>query len=212
MNNQPLCQFGPGGDFVRTWPAGSAPLAVGGETPPTSHRAVKAATDLGLQAPLVHLGPGPVQWQLAPADHTAGCESLSAVIRTLLKTVAYARRRAPLAPSGEAVLASGSAAAATLAMPDPCPPVLARSGQYALTGQTPPLENDYGNRDAQAAGDPAFHSRLSGPQRLFPDLAGDRRSVALDQGYRLRARRSPRKKAGAGSRPEKQGPLFAGQP
>src|ERR1035437_9023444 len=73
MVNVPVCLFGPGGDFVNIWPESCEPMVV---APTRSEVSVlDLAKRLGLQAPLVSVGPSGIAWERIPS------ESLERVIR-----------------------------------------------------------------------------------------------------------------------------------
>jgi hypothetical protein len=79
---------------------------------------------------------------------------------------------------------------------------------YHLIRKQNQKENEHANRNTETVGDSSAHSQLPSDQRLFPDDAGDWGPPAIDQGHRLRTRRSPRKKRVAAAGPQAQGSLF----
>jgi hypothetical protein len=231
MNNPPLCQFGPGGDYRYTWPASAKPVAE--DARPTG--LAKLAMDLGLEPELVSLGPAGIQWQTSyKATH------LKKVVRSLLEVLRKVRVGSDpqadeklvasqiaaadaalekLAPANPQVLAEASAPLAEVARGP-----LVGMGAKGATIETmetaavvtnknasPQLqENRYEDGYTETERYSAVHSGLSFDQRLFPDDAGDRRPLAADQGHRLRARRGTRKKRAAHAGRQAQGSLFAG--
>lgn len=61
MDN-PLCQFGPGGEYRKVYPASAKPLSEP-EATLSSKGFAKLAKDLGLELPLVSIGPAGIHWQ-----------------------------------------------------------------------------------------------------------------------------------------------------
>ena len=91
-DDMPLCQFGPGGDFVRTWPAGCRPLPAVSESPSSP----RAAASMDESVPLVALGPAGIDEAAARARRRRSREVLigrSAAVADLAMPVALAVRR-----------------------------------------------------------------------------------------------------------------------
>jgi hypothetical protein len=235
--NPPLCKFGPGGDFISTWPdATETP-----ETQTTEDRAdveerawSRLMADLGLEAPLVSADPAGITFQ-----HRA--KRLKSTVRSLLEVLRRVRADAvgdqadqrlvdsqialadvalealptdapPARSARQTVLAAASARLDDVAMTADGNARVRSDAPYAVAKASQAKENtnDATDSDTETTGYSAVHPRLPRREWLFPDHAGDRRPSESDQGHRVRTRRSPRKKGTAPARRETQSPLFAG--
>ena len=226
MADAPLCQFGPGGDYVYAWPESEKPyIATSGEV--MGESVALEAVMLALSPPLVSLGPGGIQWTEVPR----GCEEARAP-RTLRPAAgAFDRALGVLGRALDAlgrlligsgrthgqVLAAGSVPIEDVAMSGRQQAKVLTGKPFTLVAVKTSQENandncTFAKRDgnAETTGDTEVHSRLSYPQRLFPDDAGDWGSPGPDKSDRVRARRSPGKKRTAASRRKAQGSLFTG--
>ena len=229
MNN-PLCQFGPGGEYKKVYPATAKAL-------PEMEKAknprgwAKLAEDLGLELPLVSTGPAGIQWRRKNASH------LKSVVGSLLEVLRKVRPEdgeaadeklveSQIAVADEAlarltmteiqVLKTASAPLRDVAMPATVAASarVSADGNFALSQapQTARKENadEANNSDTAEVGNTPVYSGLSSGERLFPDDAGDRRPFESNKGNRLRARRRTGKKRPALTGGKAQGSLFAG--
>ena len=202
--NSPLCQFGPGGDFVRVWPQTAEPLPGDAFERPLA----EVARSLGVRAPVVSTGPGGIRWRgagLARPEPSAW-KHVTAALRRMISAL-----RGRENEGQSEVVCERRASLEKVAMPAQRGGRIVADRGYALAA-VERQETDYAERHAETTGDPEDHSGLSQPLRLFPDDAGDWRPPAAHKGHRLRTRRSPRKKRTPPSGPEAQGPLFTGLP
>jgi hypothetical protein len=227
MTDAPLCQFGPGGDYAYAWPESEKPYVVSSGEMIGESVALEADT-LGLVPPLVSLGPGGLQWIERPGgredvgiaqadrlDSAAAAERPSSVLARALG--ALGRMLIGSAPGDSGVLAAGSAPIEDVAMSGRQQAKVLSEKPFTLVAVNTSQENANDNctfakqdGNAETTGDTEVHSRLSYPQRLFPDDAGDWGSPGPDKSDRVRARRSPGKKRSAASRRKAQGSLFTG--
>ncbi len=209
MMELPVCQFGPGGDFVELWPAP--------QHRPSAERAgvsAEAATANHKPAvPPVSTGPWWRAWQRA-ATVVAAAVGWSAW--TLKRTFAdlqgegSPRKGRQKLGAREKLLAEGCAQLAKVR-------TLPQRGQPVIGGLRDDLmaaraeqESEDADTNAETTGDSAIHSRLSQSSWLFPDHAGNWGPSSPDKGHRLRARRGSGKKRAAPSGRQAQGSLFAG--
>ena len=215
MTNPPLCQFGPGGDFVRPWP-GSA-------------KSVEQVLAVRAAAERAAAGRTQSRKDDDPGELTAAARL---VIRVLTRSAEYHGSK-PLTPQAEhqaamrlaadlaavdqtdpGVIRSGSAKVCDVAMPAGDPGRVTAGGAYAVVAENNE-ENIYGqdgpvNGDAETVGDTSADSGLSQSAWLFPDDAGARGPVGIDEGDGVRARRRVRKKRPARAWGQAQGALFTG--
>ncbi len=238
MNNPPLCQFGPGGDYRQAWPK-SGKLGEFCEKIPRDvdlqeqkrKGFLRLAKDLGLEPPLVSLGSAGLTW--CKKTQTS---KIKGVVKSVLDVL---RSISPTAMSSEEFVSSQIAAADTgLAKLQDC-----RSGscvleqasvpveQIALVRRTPdriesdaPVldlkskaasqntnhqENENATCNTETTRDIATDTTISDATRLFPDDAGDWGSHGLNKGNRIRTRRCTRKKRSAVTGRQAQRSLFA---
>jgi hypothetical protein len=202
--NSPLCQFGPGGDFVRVWPETARALA--GD--PVEAPLADIARSLGVKAPVVSIGPDGIRWRGAglARSQPSTWKHVTAALKRLI--VALRGRQDEDRP---AVVCERRASLEKVAMPAQRGGRIVADRGYALAA-VERQETDYAERHAETTGDTEDHSGLSKPLRLSPDDAGDWRPPEAHKGSRLRPRRSARKKRTPPSGPEAQGPLFTGLP
>lgn len=211
MTNIPLCQFGPGGDYVTVWPDDSEPLAQENLQPTIAD----VAREMGMEPPLVSVGPEGIQW------HKRGIRVIEA-LKTLLSRKSsrmapvrlVERQAAPAVPrtvaersAAPAIILERSAAMQNLAMP-------AEQGTHLAAGQglvfvSGVKETEHAYNYAETDGDSSLHTGFSEPSGLFAVNAGDRGSFESHKGHGLRARRSTRKKGSSASRDQTQRSLFA---
>jgi len=230
MEQAPLCQFGPGGEYSRSWPESEKPY-VSSCDPAPGDLIASQAERMGLQAPLVSVGPQPIQWtrrslaERGARDAGVGSEhdaARSAELREsagLLSRALGALGRMLIGNGLEPdkVLAAGSPPIEQVAMSaahetrihsdEPFTVVAVDASQEnANDNCKPEKQNGY----AETTGNTEIHQRLSYPQRLFPDDAGDRGLLASNKSHRVRTRSRSGKKRSAAARRKAQGSLFAG--
>ncbi|MHC4986638.1 MAG: hypothetical protein ACYTFO_10850, partial [Planctomycetota bacterium] len=73
MANPPICQFGPGGEFVRPWPPSATPLSRPADQA-TEYEVSSLQVPAGAEAPLVSYGPEGIQW--TPVESMAEAEQV----------------------------------------------------------------------------------------------------------------------------------------
>ena len=232
MNNPPICQFGPGGDYRRVWPK-SGEL---GEKIPhdvdLEERKRKGfsrlAKDLGLEPDLVSLGNTGLTWRKKTET-----SQVKSVVKSVLDVL---RRISPAAVSNEELVSSQIAAAdaglAELPEYESGCCILAQAsvpvGQVAMVKRTPDRiesdapdsqlkiarqtanqqENENAACNTETTRDIATDTKLSDATRLFPDDAGDWEQPGLNKGNRIRTRRSTRKKRSVVTGRQAQRSLF----
>ena len=238
MNNPPLCQFGPGGDYRQVWPKSGKPGEFGefsGKIPNDvdledrkRQGFSRLAKDLGLEPALVSLGSAGLTWQKKTQT-----SQVKGVVKSVLDVL---RSISPAAMSNEQLVASQIAAADAGLVELPAQQsgscVLAQAsvpvGQVAMVRRTPdriesdaPVsdlktarqsanqrENENATCNTETTRDIATDTKLSDAARLFPDDAGDWGSLGLNKGNRIRTRRGTRKKRTAVTGPQAQRSLF----
>ncbi len=227
--NKPLCQFGPGGDYSKPYPAGAQalPETQKGHNPKGW---AKLAEDLGLELPLVSVGPAGVQWQKKKALHLKGVVgSLLEVLRRVRPDDGEAADEklvaSQIAMADEAlarlnitesqVLQTASAPLRDVAMSETTAAStrVTADGDFALSQASRKAQKENVNAaytsNTEKIGNTQVYSRLSDGARLFPDNAGDRRPFEPNKGNRIRTRRSTGKKRLALAGREAQRSLFA---
>jgi len=237
MSDQPICQFGPGGEFVRPWPPSASPLRPAQPAQADGKQLQQQAAQDGLEAPVVSLGPDGIQWQAKDVDVTAKIEhpvaSAARYLVRLLEGSAEAHGSTPLTPErrDRAIrrLAEDIAAAdapttevvreRTMSAKDVAVTTPAGGRIDSDTGFMLAVEGkethyarqiERAEPHAQADGDLEADSELPTTSWLFPDHAGDWGSARADKGHRVRARRRPRRKRAAEQGSQAQGSLFTG--
>jgi len=198
MRQVPLCQFGPGGDFVKAWPDYAAAVRSADEV---CRATAEQASEM--EPPLVSVGPEGIRWQKkAPA---------------VSQTQARAREttgKAPAGPQGvyipTRVVVERKANIGEVAMRAGSGPRIAAGDAYAVAAEArQEIDGDDGNSYAETVGDSEIHTGNPQESRLFADDAGNWGSSAIEQGYRVRARNGIGKKRRAAARRKAQSPLFA---
>lgn len=183
----PLCQFGPGGDFVTTYPADGRPI------PSVHDAAISQAESRRLRRPLPGRRSRPRVWVTA----------LHSLAAKVARAVRMGGRR-------DELIAEGMAPLETVAIPaELSAGRVTRQADTELT-LAAAMENEHGDTHTQTIRDSAVHSRLSQPAGLFPDDAGNWGPSEPYEGNRVRTRRGTRKKRPADSGRKAQGALFAG--
>ena len=236
MTNPPICQFGPGGEFVRPWPPSAQPIQPAADVEATGAELAQDAARQGLETPLVSVGPAGIDWQDQPITGLAAdalAAAAGSIIRLLERSAeahgstplsdetrdrAIRRLAEDLAAAEEpvaGVVKQRTMRADDVAMPAPAPGRVLADAGYVLAAETDKESRDAKEINlvhphAEADGSPASDSSVSATPRLFPDDAGDWGPVGLDQSDRVRTRRRPRKKRAGASRCETHGSLFAG--
>jgi hypothetical protein len=235
MNNPPLCQFGPGGDYRQVWPKSSESGELGEKIPHgadledrKSKGFSRLAKDLGLEPALVSLGSAGLTWQKKTQT-----SQVKGVVKSVLDVL---RSISPTAMSNEELVSSQIAAADTGLMElqgrrsGSC--VLAQAsvpvGQVAMVKRTSERiesdasdlglktasqstnqqENKNATCNTETTRDIATDTTISAATQLFPDDAGDWGSLGLNKGNRIRTRRGTRKKRAAVTGRQTQRSLF----
>jgi len=239
IGNAPICQFGPGGDFVEVYPAGAKCLSDRPADEPAGLNQLAGKDDL--EIPLVSFGPGGIKFTQADQDvqseneplfngdaglllqrrSGSGGPSLSERIAafrssftTAFKQLSKADKELP-----KQVITENSASLTDVAMQVGAafriaagkgPIGLPPTGQYAVAAACDNKEHENADCHAQTIGDTSLNSQLPKPLRLFPDDAGDWECSKPNQSNRIRTRRGVRKKRTASAGSQAQGSLFTG--
>jgi hypothetical protein len=150
MNNPPLCQFGPGGDYVRPWPKESRVLHKAhtpAELARIEARALdRIAQDLGLEAPLVSTGPSGIQWPDLPrAVEDKQDRQARGVVRSVLDVLRAVHKDANDAEQADAKLVAEQIARADQALDALCEMEAELAEVAVPTAQAPTAEESQEN-------------------------------------------------------------------
>ncbi|MBM4387770.1 MAG: hypothetical protein FJ088_08530, partial [Deltaproteobacteria bacterium] len=141
MPGPALCQFGPGGDYVQVWPAGSERL-------PEAVGEVEFSVPANKTAPLVSLGPCGIQWE--------GRQRQEERPRSPWRGLVAAIRRLAGGEDPAEVVCQQAAPLEQVAMAvGPGLRIVTDRGYALVAGEN--RETDYGECDAEATGDPEIH-------------------------------------------------------
>ena len=226
MADGPLCQFGPGGDYTYTWPESErAYVTASGEV--MGEPAASEAARLGLEPPLVSIGPGALRWAEGPlgrqsdrgglaffrSDAVIEPDRLSSVLGRALG--ALGRMLIGNGLPRQQVLAGGSAPIEEVAMSGRQQAKVLSEKPFTVVALNTSQENANDNctfekpdGNAATTGNTEVHTRFSYSLRLFPDDAGNWGSLGFDQSNRVRTRSRSGKKRSAASGRKAQGSLF----
>jgi len=236
-NDTPLCQFGPGGEFVSTWPADAVAIP---EEPCVDHPGwSRLAIDLGYEAPLVSTGPEPIVWAKRQQHEGMGDAPARTVVRRVLdvlRRLKFAEEElsdaqfveqhiemaeASLSALGQTgsistrsllsndVLEQASAPLAEVARSSVFPAGV--SSEFSLEIADHLLTQERANgTDTTEDADFTVHSGLSDDAGLFPVDAGDWGPSGSDESHGVRTRRRTRKRRATVAGGQTQRSLFEG--
>jgi hypothetical protein len=234
-NDTPLCQFGPGGEFVSTWPADATPIP---EEPCVDHPGwSRLAKDLGYEPPLVATGPEPMVWakrQQHEAMADAPARTMVGRVLDVLRRLKFAEQEltdtqfveqhiemaeASLSSLGQTgpvsthaslsndVLEQASAPLAEVARSSVFPAGLSTEFPLEIADHLLTQERENGTDTTEDA-DFTVHSGLSDDAGLFPVDAGDWGPSGSDESHGVRTRRRTRKRRATAAGGQAQRSLF----
>ena len=205
-NDVPICQFGPGGDYVQAWPRQTRPVTLSQDEiaalmarPQAADQVQQADGGCETATSLQQAGSEKLECMLEQAAKIAWRAVSEIGEKTRCLAVAVIRK---LGRNNAKVILKRSAAASELGLS-------AISTGVCVPTVDIKMEQDHGNSHTETIRDPADHPRLPQAQRLFSDDAGDWRPPKPNEGDRVRARHSPGKKRSTPARSKAQGSLFA---